>query len=210
MSRAWDRGGGPARLAALARGRTLDLGCADRVLGDVGVDHALAELHHANGPRRLEAHVDRPVACADAGALPFADRSFETVVCHLAFMLFPEPTRVVAELARVLVPGGRFLAVLGGGPTAAGGDAFALYASLLPRGAAGASISETRWATLFGGWHLAPWERWELDLSGSFDEVWRFLATNHERVDARAAIRAAFPAEPIPCRAVCWLATATR
>ena len=41
-----------------------------------------------------------------ADALPFADASFDLVTCRIAAHHFPEPGRFVAEVARVLVPGG--------------------------------------------------------------------------------------------------------
>ena len=48
---------------------------------------------------------------ADAEALPFADASFEIVTCRIAPHHFPHPGRFIAEAARVLAPGGRFLLV---------------------------------------------------------------------------------------------------
>ncbi len=51
------------------------------------------------------------MAEADAEALPFADESFEIVTCRIAPHHFPHPDRFIAEAARVLVPGGRFLLV---------------------------------------------------------------------------------------------------
>lgn len=191
------RGGSYARLAAHARGRTLDLACGDRRLGTIGLDAARAELAPGD-------------VCGDAHALPFADASFDTVLCHLAFMLFAEPARVVAELARVLRPGGAFVALLGGGPTAEGGDALAWFAARLPPRAGPAVLTEARWAQLFVGWRIAPWERVPLELSGTLDEVCATLAANDARFAHAAELRAAFPRDPIPCRAVGWMATATR
>lgn len=46
---------------------------------------------------------------ADAQELPFADASFDTVVCTLALCSVPDDARAVAEVRRVLRPGGRFL-----------------------------------------------------------------------------------------------------
>jgi ubiquinone/menaquinone biosynthesis C-methylase UbiE len=43
---------------------------------------------------------------ADAEALPFPDAAFDLVACRLAFHHFPDPTRAIAEFARVLRPGG--------------------------------------------------------------------------------------------------------
>jgi SAM-dependent methyltransferase len=48
--------------------------------------------------------------CADAARLPFADCTFGAVVNLAALDLYPDPARVVAESARVLAPGGRWVA----------------------------------------------------------------------------------------------------
>jgi SAM-dependent methyltransferase len=45
---------------------------------------------------------------ADAEALPFQDGTFDAVTCRIAPHHFPRPERFVAEVARVLGPGGRF------------------------------------------------------------------------------------------------------
>ena len=46
---------------------------------------------------------------APAEALPFPDASFDTVALTLVLCTVPEPDRALAEIARVLKPGGRFL-----------------------------------------------------------------------------------------------------
>ncbi|KRQ99898.1 ubiquinone biosynthesis protein UbiE [Bradyrhizobium jicamae] len=46
---------------------------------------------------------------ADAIALPFADQSFEEVVCQFGLMFFPDKSKSFSEVYRVLVPGGRYL-----------------------------------------------------------------------------------------------------
>lgn len=43
----------------------------------------------------------------DARRLPFADGSFDAVGCFLALHLIPEPFRALAEMIRVVAPGGR-------------------------------------------------------------------------------------------------------
>ncbi|NML25584.1 class I SAM-dependent methyltransferase [Zoogloea dura] len=46
-------------------------------------------------------------AACDAEHLAFADRSFDTVLVGLGLFIFPEPARALAELRRVIRPGGR-------------------------------------------------------------------------------------------------------
>jgi ubiquinone/menaquinone biosynthesis C-methylase UbiE len=48
---------------------------------------------------------------ADAESLPFEDGSFELVTCRIAPHHFPNPAMFIAEVARVLVPGGTFAMV---------------------------------------------------------------------------------------------------
>lgn len=44
---------------------------------------------------------------ADARRMPFEDGSFDAVCCYAALYLVPEPFTVLAEMLRVLAPGGR-------------------------------------------------------------------------------------------------------
>jgi SAM-dependent methyltransferase len=46
---------------------------------------------------------------ADALALPFPDRAFDTVVCQFGVMFFPDRVAGLREARRVLRPGGKFL-----------------------------------------------------------------------------------------------------
>ncbi len=46
---------------------------------------------------------------ADAMALPFADASFDAVVCQFGVMFFPDKAKSCSEVYRVLAPGGRFV-----------------------------------------------------------------------------------------------------
>ena len=46
---------------------------------------------------------------ADAQALPFADASFDAVVCQFGVMFFPDKDKAYREVRRVLTPGGQFL-----------------------------------------------------------------------------------------------------
>lgn len=53
---------------------------------------------------RCEAGVDW--CLADAADLPFADGVFNAVLCQSALMFFPDPAAALAEMARVVAPGG--------------------------------------------------------------------------------------------------------
>jgi len=89
--------------------RTLDLGCGEGRVGAelqrlghrvIGVDASSAMVELAR--KRHGAVV------ADAGALPFADGSFDLVVAYMSVMNLDDPEAGVREVARVLEPGGRF------------------------------------------------------------------------------------------------------
>lgn len=233
-SRALARAGSYERLAArVPPGDVLDLACGDgallRLLGPraVGIDLSRRELAtaaraaSAASPVSASCHGHAQVLQARAQELPFADRSFDAATCHLAFMLFDEIEAVVAELARVLRPGAPFLALLGGGPSADGDDAFHHFARLMPRGTGFGdrrASTEAGWRELFAvgqpsGWRDLSFERWPLDLGGRFDEVWQFLGASYQLTGAervRDALRAAFPGEHVPCTVVTYLATVTR
>jgi SAM-dependent methyltransferase len=49
---------------------------------------------------------------ATAGRLPFPDSSFEVVCCQLGLQFFPDRAAALAEMARVLVAGGRLVAMV--------------------------------------------------------------------------------------------------
>jgi ubiquinone/menaquinone biosynthesis C-methylase UbiE len=65
------------------------------------------------GARRRAAEIGAAVALAegDAQALPFADGSFDTVVCTYAMCSVPDERETVLEMRRVLRPGGRLILV---------------------------------------------------------------------------------------------------
>lgn len=100
-------------LLELADGRVLEVGCGTGLgLRDVGpaaavlcgIDPNLASLQRAR--QRAPA---AGLAVAAAEHLPFADHSFDCVVSSLVFCSVSDPLRGLAEIHRVLKPGGRLL-----------------------------------------------------------------------------------------------------
>lgn len=94
--------------------RALDVGCgtghhladlARRGFGVAGIDGSSDMLEEArrNNPG-VELHQ------ADVAALPFADASFDVVLCVEVLRYLAEPTTCITEMARVLRPGGVCLA----------------------------------------------------------------------------------------------------
>lgn len=91
---------------AIGTGRNLPLYPAEVEL--TGIDLSPAMLVRAwQRAHALGRTVDLRVA--DAQALPFADASFDTVVVTLGVCSIPDEGRAVAEVHRVLRPGGLFL-----------------------------------------------------------------------------------------------------
>jgi ubiquinone/menaquinone biosynthesis C-methylase UbiE len=99
--RAWLVGG--------ARGRTLDLGTGtgrNLPLLPAGV-RAVAAEPSPHAARRARERAPRvPIVIARAEALPFRDAAFDTVLSGLVFCSVGDPPRGLAEIRRVLAPGG--------------------------------------------------------------------------------------------------------
>ena len=89
----------------------LDVGCGDGHFGsvifpdgaDVGLDPGVSDLAEARSRGVYRLRVG-----ADSGDMPFPDASFRSVVSNCVFEHIPEIDRTVAEIARVLQPGGVF------------------------------------------------------------------------------------------------------
>jgi len=77
----------------------------------LGVDLCMPELERAAAQNPSAAF-----SCARAQSLPFADRSIDVVVCHMALMLMDDPDAVLRECRRVIRPGGS-LGVVANRPT---------------------------------------------------------------------------------------------
>src|SRR5215207_1968793 len=104
-------------LLARARGRTLEIGAGTGVnveLYPESVTELVLTEPDGHMRRQLErklATIGRPAEVVDAGAerLPLPDASIDTAVATLVFCTIPDPGAALAEIARVVKPGGRLL-----------------------------------------------------------------------------------------------------
>lgn len=104
-------------LVAGARGRVLDVGAGPgdtfkhfsaAVSAHVALEPDAAMLTRARR-RREEGPAPAQLVRAVAERLPFRDEAFDTVVAALVLCSVEDPHRAVAEIRRVLRPGGRLL-----------------------------------------------------------------------------------------------------
>jgi ubiquinone/menaquinone biosynthesis C-methylase UbiE len=84
---------------------------------------------------------------ADAQDLPLDDASVDIVTCRIAPHHFPDPAAFVAEVARVLRPGGRFLLVDSTVPDGAVGAFFNVYETVRDPSHV-RSLTEAEWVAL--------------------------------------------------------------
>lgn len=103
-------------LVGQASGRTIDIGAGtganlELYPADVELTMAEPDPHMARQLRRKAAEADREVELVEAGAekMPFEDASFDTAVFTLVLCTVPNPRAALAEVARILKPGGRML-----------------------------------------------------------------------------------------------------
>jgi SAM-dependent methyltransferase len=102
------------RLGVPAGRRWLDVGCGTGALTSAVLRTAdPAAVHGVDSSEGFLAHARRETddprarfAVGDASALPFREARFDAAVSGLVLNFVPEPEAAVAELARVVVPGG--------------------------------------------------------------------------------------------------------
>ncbi|UMG93282.1 class I SAM-dependent methyltransferase [Nocardioides sp. TF02-7] len=120
MQRVEDAGQADVRRDQLAqaRGRTLEIGAGTGfsvpfytgLVDDLTLLEPNAALRTALEGRAGEAAArSTTVTDGDAHALAFPDATFDTVTASLVFCSLADPARALAEVHRVLRPGGRFL-----------------------------------------------------------------------------------------------------
>ena len=119
--------------------RVLDVGCGTGVVAvtaarcgaqATGLDLTPVLLERAR-ENALIAQVEADFIEGDAENLPFADASFDVVLSQLGHMFAPRPDVAVAEMLRVLKPGGR-LAFTTWPPEHVTGQLFQMMAANMP------------------------------------------------------------------------------
>ncbi|MGY0489771.1 class I SAM-dependent methyltransferase [Streptomyces sp. WG-D5] len=108
--RAWLGGRAHGRVLEVAVGTGLNLPHYPKGTDLTGVDLSPDMLARAR-ERAADLGIDVTLSEASATRLPFPDASFDTVVCGLALCCIPDDRAAVAEMRRVLVPGGTLLLI---------------------------------------------------------------------------------------------------
>ncbi len=103
-----DRGQGARPVLEIAVGTGRNLAHYDAEATVTGVDLSPEMLALAR-KYAAELGLEADLREGDAAHLPFPDASFDTVVCALSLCSIPDPERAIAEMHRVLVPGGHLL-----------------------------------------------------------------------------------------------------
>jgi ubiquinone/menaquinone biosynthesis C-methylase UbiE len=108
--------GGREWLGARAHGRVLEVAIgtglslphypADATITGIELSPAMLAIARQ---RATSLGIDADLREGDAEHLPFGDASFDTVVCGLALCTIPRPAAALAEMRRVLTPGGHLL-----------------------------------------------------------------------------------------------------
>jgi len=108
--RAWvcSRASGEVLEIAVGTGRNFDFYPADVRLTGIELS---AEMLAIARRRAAEAGLQADLRQGDAQALAFPDASFDTVVCTFSLCSIPDDRKAVAEMKRVLRPGGKLLLI---------------------------------------------------------------------------------------------------
>ncbi len=95
---------GLSALASISRGQLVVTDLSERML----------KVAAENAARRGLVNVETKVC--EAGALPFADASFDAVLCRFGFMFFPDIVAAISEFMRVAKPGAQICVAVWGAP----------------------------------------------------------------------------------------------
>ena len=97
----WESREALSGLALAAHERVLDVGCGTGELTAVLREECPGEVVGVDADAAHRAHVPDPRVQGDATRLPFADDSFDLVVCQALLINLPDPAAAVREFARV-------------------------------------------------------------------------------------------------------------
>ena len=97
--------------------RWLDIGCGNGAFTEMVVERCAPAMVHGIDPSEAQLAYARTRSVphtrpapqfqlGDAMALPFADNTFDAAVMPLVIFFVPEPAKGIAEMARVVCPGG--------------------------------------------------------------------------------------------------------
>jgi len=196
-----------AGLGARGQERALDVGCgaghtALAVAPHVGAVDALdltramldqvEQLAATRGLSNVATHV------GDAEAIPFADAQFDLVTCRLCAHHFGRPGRAIAEMFRVLAPGGRLFLIDIVSPELPEVDTFLNAIELVRDPSHVRDFSVAEWRAMLGttGFALEAVRTWPMRIE--FD-AW--LTRIGATPDAAAALRLMFARASTEARA---------
>lgn len=100
------RSSGDVLEVAIGTGRNLPFYPPDVRITGIELSPAMLDIARR---RAKELGIEADLREGDAEALPFIDASFDTVVCALSLCTIPNNAKAIAEMARVLKPGGKLL-----------------------------------------------------------------------------------------------------
>jgi len=185
--------------------RWVDIGCGNGAFTQLLVEHCAPMTVEGVDPSEGQLAFARerlatPVAKfrqGDAMALPFADGTFDAAVMALVVFFIPDPARGVAEMARVVRPGGLAAAyvwdvVSGGGPSYSTGTLMRIGFSRAYSSATSAVSPATR-----------PMRNTSRP-NGGANPIQSIPQSAARRAAGRLSIRAA------PSRRTCWRTTIAR
>lgn len=140
---------------------------------------------------------------ADAESLPFLKGDFDAAVCRIAPHHFPNPGKFIAETARVLKPGGKFVLIDNVAPEKEGLAAFMNMTEKLRDDSHGRCLPKTEWRQLLQGnglveiqsvdrkktFQFPSWVRRTAETDGQIEQVREHLLSAGEEEQAYFHIR---------------------
>jgi ubiquinone/menaquinone biosynthesis C-methylase UbiE len=184
--------------------RVLDLGCgaghtalafAPKVAEVVAVDLAEAMLAEGRRLARERGIGNVDFRLGDVEQLTLPDASFEVVTSRFSAHHYPAPERALAEVVRVLRPGGSFLLVDSVAPEAHGCDSFLNAIEVLRDLSHVRDHRVSEWEAMFAAAGLTPvvHQRWGLELD--FDSWVERIGTPDPEISALRRLMDRSPAE---------------